>query len=191
MHHDPSTRGPSHLPHRHPEFSGQRNGPQFLYVERYNATVCVVPRAASMSMRKSLREEARTVSETKGDTYLWMRDPFERFACMIHLFARDDDSLHQLTDGILSDGRMNVHWTPVTQLYSNTEAINFLPFDSLKETWHELFPDIPLEHIHPNPTRPRWPDLKERLTQRQLQGLNEYYAQDMKIYADATSRLSR
>lgn len=189
----PATRGPSHLPRHHPEFSAQRqkNGPQFLYIERYNATVCIVPRAASISMRKSLRREAVSTVSAKGDVYLWMRNPFERFACMVQLFTRGEDSLSPLTDSIVFEGASNVHWTPVTQLYRDTETVNFLPFDSINKTWAELFPDIPLEHIHPNPTRPQWADIKKQLTQKQLRALTKYYAQDMKIYVDATSKLSR
>ena len=107
---------------------------------------------------------------------------------MIHLFARETENTTALTDRILR-GDQNVHWIPVTRLYRGTETVNFIRFDSLKETWEGLFPNITLEHIHPNPGRPQWADIKKLLTEEQVEALKKYYEKDVEAYANAASRL--
>lgn len=153
-------------------------------------TVCVVPRAASQSMKKALWSAGgKAVSEPVGRTIMWIREPFDRLATAAVMFAGGHRSYEDFAQRILS-GDWNVHWVPQTELHP--EATVFYPFDLLAQTWAEEFPDIELPWQNrtegkPGRVRVPWDVIEGTLKPETVARLREYYAKDIQAYESCTT----
>ena len=155
-----------------------------LYYDTGDKIVCLIPRAASTSMRRAMNPartgftphaDASTVDFTGKDVLMWLRNPYDRLVSAKKLFW--SLTPEQFGARVLSETE-NVHWIPQTEMHPQATIV--MPFESLRQTWRQHFPDVELdrgrETVRPDPIP--WADMAQAMPDDMVEAIDQKFAAD-------------
>jgi len=134
-------------------------------------------------------DEALTRHGEGWNILAWFRDPRDRMASMMRLFARRYHTPERLAQVII-DGHKDPHWT--LQLELLTHNGQFLPtdvykFDTLKQTWRQELPGKKLGKLHlSGGKKVKWTKLVKSLDPATEAALLAYLQPDIDYYEGLT-----